>query len=356
VTRVLSAGNSVMGYRMANVLLCAIVLGYAMARAIRYRRGAWLLLALTPSSWFLFGVVGTSGIEIALIALALVEAVARFHPSPPPGSLARVTVPLAICLVLRPAALIDIAVVALVLIPTLRPLTKARVAWLSLPIVLAGIASLAWSRWTGLIVSDRRTADSDSFSHALWRSLRGIHLTVHQAVGALGWNEFFAPLIAQSVWVAILVFAIVWVVRNSSDRWWHVRWIAAGLLLPTAIEVILHRRIGEIWQGRYSIPFAMAGVLYAARAPRPPPALMRGLVVTAACVEVLTVWHTLRRYMVGLDGSMTLQGAGWRPPLNPWLLLAINASGVAWLAVIALSAAGDDSDLDPIRTMSLTSS
>ena len=357
ITRVLSDGRSVMAYRMANVLLCALVLGYAMARAIGYRRGSWLLLALTPSSWFLFGVVGTSAPEIALVTLALVEAVGGFHSSPRPQSLWRVTVPLAVCLVLRPTALIDIAVVALVLFPTLhRPLTARLVALLSLPIVIAGIASVAWSRWTGLVVSDRRTADSDAFAPALWRSLRGIQLTAHQAIGAMGWNEFFAPFLAQIMWVATLAFAAAWVVRNTQDRWWHVRWIALGLLLPTVVEVILHRRIGLIWQGRYSIPFAMAGVFYGGRGPRPAEAMMRGLVIAAACAEVLTLWQTLRRFMVGLDGSMTLQGAAWRPPLNPWLLLAVNAAGIAWLALIALSSDADDPDRPPTRTLSLTSS
>jgi hypothetical protein len=178
----------------------------------------------------------------------------------------------------------------------------------------------------------------------LWRSLRGIQLTAHQAIGAMGWNEFFAPFIAQVVWVAMLAFAAAWVVRNTPDRWWHVRWIALGLLLPTVVEVILHRRIGLIWQGRYSIPFAMAGVFYGARGPRPAQAMMRGLVIAAACAEVLTLWQTLRRFMVGLDGSMTLQGAAWRPPLNPWLLLAVNAAGIAWLALTALSRDADDPD------------
>ena len=100
-------------------------------------------------------------------------------------------------------------------------------------------------------------------------------------------------------------------------------------------------QIGAIWQGRFSIMFAMGGVAYAARAGVPTRSIGRGIVIAGACAEVLTLWQTLRRYMVGLDGSFTLQHASWRPPLNPWLLIAINAAAIAWLGVVALSS-GDD--------------
>jgi len=334
-TRALSSGRDAMGYRIASVLLCAGVLGYAMARSVGIGRGAWLLAAITPSAWFLFGVVGTSGIEIALIALAVVEAVARFRD--PGASLARVTMPLAACLVIRPAAVIDIAVVAVVLAPTLAPITRRTIALIAIPLAGAAALTIVWNRWTGLVVRDRRTADTDSFASATWRSLRGIPTTAHQAVGALGWNEFFAPLLAQLVWIATLAFAVYWVVTRTTDQWWHVRWLVLALLLPTVIEVALHHRIGEVWQGRYSIPFAMAGVLYAGRARAPGRTIQRALVAGAAIAEVLTLWNTIRRYSVGLDGSLTFRHAAWSPPLNAWLLLAVNAAAVAWLAAIALS-------------------
>ena len=271
LARVLSDGNSVSAYRMVTVLLCAVVLGYALGRCRGYAGAGWMLAAFTPSAWFLFGVVGTSGIEIALVTLAMVEAVGRFHSRRDTTSLWRVMLPLSICLLLRPAALIDVAVVALVLYPTVpRPLTRRCVAILAMPLVAAGAATIAWSRWTGLVVDDRRTADSDSLMAALRRSIEGIPTTAHQAVGALGWNEFYAPPVAQLVWIATLAFAVYWVFNHSSDRLWHAKWIVAALLLPTILEVLLHRRIGAIWQGRYSIPFAMGGVLYAATTVVPP--------------------------------------------------------------------------------------
>jgi hypothetical protein len=295
-----------------------------------------MLVALTPSAWFLLGVVGTSGIEIALITLALVEAVGRFNPSAARDSLARVMVPLSLCLLLRPAALIDVAVVALVLAPTLpRRLSTRDVSMVVAPLVAAGAVAVAWSRWTGLVVKDRRTADSTSLTTAIGRSLRGIPTTIHQAIGAMGWNEYYAPVVAQVVWIAALAYAVYWTVVRSSDRWWHARWIVAGLLLPTLIEALLHHRIGAIWQGRYSIPFAMAGVLYAARGATPPRRVLRGLVIAAVAAEVLTLWHALRRYMVGLDGSRTLQHPAWHPPLDPWLLLVVNAAAMTWLVVLS---------------------
>jgi Predicted membrane protein (DUF2142) len=345
VARVLSDGDGVLAYRMAAVLLGAAILGYAMARGRRYGGSGWLIVAFTPSAWFLLGVVGTSGIEIALVALAVVEAIGRFHSRSEPGSLLRVTLPLSICLLLRPAALIDVAMVALVLTPTLpRPFTRRAVVAIAGPLAAAGFASLAWSRWTGLVVNDGRTADTNSLATALDQSLRGIPTTVHQAIGAMGWNEFYSPVVTQVVWVGSLMVAVGWVLLRSPARWWHAWWIVAALLLPTIMEVALHRRIGAIWQGRYSIPFAMGGVLYAARERPPTRRVVSALVIAAAVAEVLGLWHTLRRYMVGLDGSYTMQHPAWRPPLNPWLLLAVNAAAITWLAVLSSGSGQTSSD------------
>jgi hypothetical protein len=253
--------------------------------------------------------------------------------------LARVTLPLAACLLLRPAAFIDVALVALVLLPTLpRPFTRRSLGWLVGPFAVVGAASLAWNHRTNLVFRDRRTSDANAWVTTLDRSLHGIPKMAHQAIGALGWNEFFAPNVAQILWVATLAVAVWWVVtRASAARWWHVAWLAAGLLLPTVTDVLVHRQIGAIWQGRYSIMFAMGGVAYAARAGTLTRTVGLGIVIAGGCAEVLTLWQTLRRYMVGLDGSFTLQHASWHPPLNPWLLIAINAAAIAWLCVVALA-------------------
>jgi Predicted membrane protein (DUF2142) len=330
-----SHGTNAMAYRMAATLGVAAIVGYALGRARRFGAGGWLIAAFTPSAWFLSGVVGTSGIEIALIALVLVEAVNAHHRSPSAASLARISVPLAACLLLRPAAVIDIVLVGLFVWPTIvRPMPRRRIAALIAPLIVVVVATLAWNQWSGLVFSDRRTADVDSFAAAVRSSIGGVPTTVRQAIGALGWNEFSAPVIAQGVWLVIFAVAIWRTVATRGCRW-HVGWLAAALLVPTVVEVVIHRRVGAVWQGRYSIPFAMGGVFYAARAGAPTRRVGVCLAVGSALMEVLTLWHTLRRYMVGLNGSLILRRATWSPPLNPWLLLGVNAVAMAWLATVA---------------------
>lgn len=212
---------------------------------------------------------------------------------------------------------------------------------LAAPFAIVAAASVAWNRWTGFVFDDRRTADTKTVATTVGRSLSRIPLMVHQAIGALGWNEFFAPVIAQLIWAATLAFAAWWVFTRSPDRWWHVRWAIAALALPAIVDVIIHRQVGSIWQGRYSIAFAIGGVLYAARCAAPSRAVMRVVVIAGATAEVLTLWQSLRRYMVGLDGSILLRHASWTPLLNPWLLLALNAAAVAWLVGTALTSGND---------------
>jgi hypothetical protein len=64
---------------------------------------------------------------------------------------------------------------------------------------------------------------------------------------------------------------------------------------------------------------------------------------------VLTLWQTLRRFMVGLDGSLVLRDAKWEPPLNPWLLLTVNAAAIAWLGAVAMGSGNDVAeDIDDV--------
>ena len=338
IVRAVASGRTVLAYRIAHVLCCATILGLALARASR-SAGVWVLAAMMPPAWFLLGVVGTSGIEIALIVMSSMEAIRRFDRT---AAVEWVTVPLAACVVMRPAAALDVVLVGLVLAPTLsRPFTLRLVTRLTVPLLVAAGASVWWNRWLDVPFTDRRTADSHSFSTALNKSIHGIPTTIHQTIGALGWNEFFAPALAQALWLLVLALAVWW----ARTMGWHLAWLACGVVLPTVAEVLVHRRIGEVWQGRYSIPFAIGGVLYAARAAAPPRWLVRAVLGSACVAEVATLYWTLRRYMVGWHGSLILRNAPWTPAVAAWLLIAANAVAIVWLArLVALHDVGEDVD------------
>ena len=154
-----------------------------------------------------------------------------------------------------------------------------------------------------ILFTDRRTADAHPFATALNKSLHGVPTTVHQAIGALGWNEFFAPLLAQVIWICVLGFAVHRALRRRSR--WHALWLAAGLLLPTVVEVFVHRSIGEVWQGRYSTVFAIGGVL-------PPGAIRRASLRPVTC----SAWsRTASRRRCTAHAPRTAGGTpGARPP------------------------------------------
>ena len=63
------------------------------------------------------------------------------------------------------------------------------------------------------------------------------------------------------------------------------------------------------------------------------PRLAAVLVVAGGLAEVLTLWATLRRYTVGVHGSWFFVHSRWQPPLNPFVLLALNAALFAGAAV-----------------------
>ena len=350
VARGLSSGSDVMGYRMAAVLLCAVILGYAMARSQRRGRGGWLLVAITPSAWFLFGVVGTSGVEIAFVALALVEAVNRFDDPQNSISVNRVTFPLAACLLLRPAALVDVLVVALVLIPTLvRPITKKQMMALAWPFAIVAARNDCVESLVGLrphrpsnsrfgLTHDSSPSvvarDSDDGPPGNRRARMERVLRACAGANRLGCDAGRGGVLDRETVARSLVARAL--DRCRADRSDHRR----GRDSHPDRRSLAGPILDPVRDGRRLVRSAECG------ATRP---LLRTFVVAAVCAEVLTLWQTLRRYMVGLDGSLVLRDPKWEPPLNPWLLLAVNTTAIAWLGAVALGS-GDDvpEDVDDV--------
>ncbi len=312
-------------YRGVAAAWCALVLTVVVARA-RALAGGWavvVLAALSPAAWFLVGVVNPNSFEIALALLAWVG-VARFGGTRVDALW--IGVPIGVAVLLRPVALIDWMVIAVVM--AVRFGWRRRALALHGPTVAAIVATGLWSAWSNIDVGDARTASNAGFFRAVQLSFDGTSDTLREMAGSLGWLEFSAPNITQLLWWLVVVVAITAV----STRRAALLIAAAVLATPIVFEVAVRARVGFIWQGRYSIALAVGVVALALPRAAARHRIALAALMASGAAEVITLWSALRRYSVGVDGSWWLRDSAWNPPVSPWVLLAVNAAALGSLA------------------------
>ena len=217
----------------------------------------------------------------------------------------------------------------------------------------AGISAAATLAWLAIAKSfDSRTflhaypfTSAYSFGSLMLVGLGKAGAELYEMIGVLGWNDTMLPNLIYWAELAVIGFFLVLVFSSRSVR---NRLAVAGLLvttivLPAVADAREGTTVGFVWLGRYTLPLAVGIVLVAAFAVSegehgPLDSLFRrcAVVVTAvvAACQALTTYWLLRRFMVGLRGSLLLRNASWRPPLPAVVLLL-----VAVLAAAALGAA-----------------
>lgn len=336
-------------YRLAAAALVLAVLAVALARLRPWRgTGVLVLAALTPSAWFLFGVVNPNGLEVALVLLAWVG-VARWldagdpaaapAPGRPLAAAAWIAVPLSLAIAIRPVALMAAAAVLAVVERGRRPTWRQRaVLWGAL--VPAVVSLVVWNRIVGLELDDPRTAAPGAALPALWTSLGDLPSTVGELVGSLGWLEYRVPWPVQLVWWVALAGAVVAVGRTAAPPhrravWWA--WGAVVLLVPVVFEVVLRGHVGPIWQGRYSLPaFLGVGALVLARARDVGARVIVTVGAVAATAEVTTYWTVVRRAAVGTDGAWWPSGGHTSSALlSPGAWLGVHVATVVAVAAVS---------------------
>ena len=346
--RWLGDAADVVWYRLVAAAWCAAAVAAALVRA-RRTRVVMVIAAISPASWFLFGVVNPNSLEIALAVLAWVgvERVRAARRRPGEEALAAselwwIGAPGALAIAIRPVSLVGVATMLIVLAVVARIDRRGWVRLLMAPLV-AVAATLAWSIWSNVVVTDRRAASTLGPLARFAHSAGGTAQTMRELAGSLGWLEFSAPWIAQAVWWAAvgMVGVAVWRRADATRVAWSL--IAVSTLgVPIVFETLLAGQSGFIWQGRYSIPTAIGLVIVGSSGDtlRPPstwsrrsPALLAGGVALA---EVLTFWSVLRRYAVGSTGSWLFRHATWHPRVAPLALIALNSLLVGWLVTAVI--------------------
>jgi hypothetical protein len=359
--RVIGDRAHAFSYRLGGAIWCALVLTLAIARARRRGRGAVPLICLPPAAWFLFGVVNPNSLEIALAVLSWIAVADLVDlPRPTPRDVAWFAVPAAIAIAIRPIAFVFWTIAVLVVLagrairmrvqgsgamwPAVgRELRADRRHWIVLlaPPAVGVAAVLVWSRWSEITVLDERTASPVAVVTAIRRSFDGTSDTLREIAGSLGWLEFSAPSVVQAMWWGIVGVSAVggWRAARAQRSMWVGAWwmiVATVVVFPVVFETVEAGAVGFIWQGRYSIPTAV-GALVLGLWSRPSARLHVLLLAVVGVAEVTTFWYTLRRYTVGIGGSRSLTDARWHPPLNPWLLIAMNIALVVAVGLVAMN-------------------
>jgi hypothetical protein len=220
--------------------------------------------------------------------------------------------------------------------------------------VTAVLALIAWSKYAGVSVNDKRAASNWTRGHVISYTVGALPDIARQVVGLLGWLDTRLP---TPTYVLYIIFTLVLgagvvLSRNGRLIVAAIAGVVAFCVVPVVVNVISAPTAGLIWQGRYSVPlFVGIGVLgmigwrqYAdasggARGER---IIVPLRVVACVCfgvAEFLAFWQSLRRFTVGAHGKIWLsRPLPWSPPLAPLLLIAANAVFVIALCAVVLTA------------------
>lgn len=162
----------------------------------------------------------------------------------------------------------------------------------------------------------------------------GDHLV--QLVGVLGWLNAPVPTTAVlAFWATVGGLAAVALIERPRSALAGTATLAAVVVLAWLLEFGHGASYGEYWQGRYSMPLAVAVPLllawreHATSLDR----LVGPLAMVWWGVANLGFFASQRRWAVGVDGSWYFwRWDVWGAPVPPALLLVVHAGATAWLA------------------------
>lgn len=345
--------------RLATAAACALLL-FVAARALlagANRAVFALLLACTPMTVFLSGMLNPSGLEIfgAIALLSGLLAVDRGGDAAKPGWLAAtvgaVVLPLSRSLggAYLPAviALWCFAAGPRRVLQLARAFRKQTVIF-TLAAALGFVINRAWEHLYG----PRVPADTHDLGSALVGALGQFPGWLKQQLGNFQYIDTPLPEPVYAAWFAVAAALIALGVALGSQM--HRRGIAAGVLLafaiPLALQVLVLRPSEWLVQGRHIIAVTVPALLFAgdslARSTRgsvPMRALQGAVIFVWPAGHVSGFWVNAHRSAVGLDGPWWfLGGSEWQPRLG-WVLWLV----VALAAVALVVAAGVSSMRSP---------
>lgn len=355
-----SSGEGVYLVRLLSGALCAAFLASALASAFEWRRCRLLVigvaLALTPMVFHLAGIVSPNSLEVCaaiclwVSGIALVQGPARLTNR---KLMARVGLSASTLVLMRgltPALLILILLVLAGLSRRRDLLALARAShvrrWL-LVFAVSSTLALVWLvayRSYDLGPPTIAGTPPSNLAAALRFSSGRADLFVRQMIGVFGWLDTPAPYLTYYLWVFALGFLLLLALALSRTRVVMVTLgtLAIAVVVPAVLEGKNAQAYDFIWQGRYTLPFAVGVPILAAYGLGSVRALGDELRrVATVIVAALGIAHVsafvwaLRRYSVGRSGKLLffLDGDRWNPPLSSLALILMYSfftAGFCW--------------------------
>jgi hypothetical protein len=359
--------------RVVSALLSAVFIALAAMSVVAWSRSRSLLiglmLAATPMTFFLAGVVNPNGLEITsalcLWCSGIVLALER-SDHPPPGLVAVVTLSAAALLLSGALAPLWCALI-LILLALLsgwrgvRAMARApSVRWSLAVLAPCGIFAAGWiigaHALDVLPVGQKVKVDATGLSLAaqIFGNTGG---WLQQMVGVFGWLDTYSPLLTYFAWYAAIGAVVLLALSLVKFRYAGVLLLLVAIVLfvPVVISYGQAHRLGIVWQGRYVLPMAAAIPLVAVALVersgilrRVTPRLATTLCVVVGVAEFAAFAEALRRYTTGVTGPIDYLHGPWQPPLGATvttvgalLVIGVTMALIRSLVVADPAAAGD---------------
>ncbi len=370
--------------RLLSALLCCIFLASAFESAYessRFRVAVpGVAVAVTPMVLFLNGTVNPNSLEIAsalCLWVSLLVLVTNGAPRRSWRTVTRSGLSAAVLVEMRGLSILWFALIvatALAVANRDRLMDLARdigVRCWTVVVALSSAFSVWWTlRYDSLALLPVGRPDAHASFWNLVRTATGQTGTLlRETIGVAGWLDTPAPPVAYYTWVALAALLLAGGVLGSSRRARVERrrvyslgcLVLATVIVPVVIEVSQARRLGFVWQGRYTLPLAVGIPVLAALSlsssldaafTRSVHSFHRATALVAVAVGAVVFVaqgamfiEALRRYTFGLRGPLIPFGGSWAPPLGAPALTAIFF--VALLVYAALISATEQLGKSP---------
>lgn len=364
--------TGVYAMRLVSALLSSVFVALAVMCIAKWSKRRFLfiglLLALSPMTQYLSGIVNPSGLEItSAIGLWTAGLILVERAEDPPRGLVIIATVCAVVLMLTrglsPMWVGVIAVLLIVLAGRRAAMELLRHRSVQISVVVVGVGAVVAVAWIvpmhglDLLALGVKVGPHETPGQIIVGIFDNTGTWFQQMVGVFGWLDTPAPFISVLAWYGAIGFLIVMALGSASRRGAGVLLglIAVVILVPVAISYAEAHRLGIIWQARYVMPVAvgiplLTATLIDGRSFRSVRTRIAVVIAVGVWVGETAAFLLLqRRYAVGINGVLNYLDRGWRPPLGTLVMGAwfVVSSTLFVVLVVAMAVKNPGSLAEP---------